>query len=263
MSFQPVIPVGGLAGWAFLNKTRERQEASFVASPALKNDLDHFRQKFASITSTDELVKDRRSFRVILSAYGLEDDINSTAFIRKIIDDGVDDRRALSNRLTDKRYKALAQDMQFLVAGSTVTAPEDLHERIVAQFQTRSFERAVGEQNQDMRMAMSLQRELPGLVQGYTSESAQWFAVLGNAPLRKAMETALGLPKEFGALDVDQQVVRLKAAVTRRFNVSNLQALSEPENMDKLVKRFLVMAQINEMQVSMSPASVALALLQR
>lgn len=263
MSFQPVIPIGGLAGWAFLNKTRERQEASFTASPVIKNDLEHFTKNFASLTSTEDLVKDRRTFRVILQAYGLEDDINSTAFIRKIIDDGVEDRTALANRLTDKRYKALAQDLQFLVPGATVAAADDLKDRIVAQFQTRSFERAVGDQDQDMRMAMSLQRELPELVQGYTSENAQWFAVLGNAPLRKVMETALGLPKEFGALDVDQQVVRLKAAVSRRFNVPNLQALSEPEHMDKLVKRFLVMSQIRDMQVSMSSASIALTLLQR
>ncbi|MDD7971729.1 DUF1217 domain-containing protein [Roseinatronobacter alkalisoli] len=263
MSFQPVIPIGGLAGWAFLNKTRERQEASFTAAPAVKNDLAHFRQNFAAISSTEDLVKDRRSFRVILSAYGLEDDINSGAFIRKIIDDGVDDRKALANRLTDRRYKALAQDLGFLTAGSKTVAPGDLKERIAAQFQSRSFERAVGAQNQDMRMALALQRELPDLVQGYASDNAQWFAVLGNAPMRKVMETALGLPKEFGALDVDQQVVRLKSSVSRRFNVSNLQALSEPENMDKLIKRFLVMSQIREMQVSMSPASVALTLLRR
>ncbi|MGP9789911.1 DUF1217 domain-containing protein [Roseinatronobacter sp. NSM] len=263
MSFRPVVPTGGLAGWAFLNKTRERQEASFQKSAVVKNDLDYFRQNFGKITSSEDLVKESRSFRVILSAYGLEDDINNRAFIRKIIDDGVEDRKALANRLTDKRYKAMAQDLQFLAPGAKLDPPADLKDRIVTQFQTRGFERAVGEQNQDMRMAMALQRELPDLVQGFASENAQWFAVLGNTPLRKVMETALGLPKEFGALDVDQQVTRLKSAVSRRFNVANLQELSQAENMDKLVKRYLVMSQIKEMQTSMSPASIALELLRR
>lgn len=263
MSFAPVIPMPGLAGWAFLSRTRDRQEASHAATPAMQNDVAHFRDRFAKISTSDELVANRRVLRVVLGAFGLQDDLDNRAFIRKIIDDGVEDRRALANRLSDKRYAALARDLQHLAKGADTTAPDDLTTRLIDQYRTRSFEQAVGEQDQSMRLAMNLERELPQLAEGYSSDTARWFALLGAPPLRQVMETALGLPKEFGALDIDQQVSRLKAAAGRQFGSNKIEDLAKPDAIAQITKRFLVMSQLKSMNQSLSPAQVALTLLGR
>ncbi|MCC5992202.1 MAG: DUF1217 domain-containing protein [Rhodobacteraceae bacterium] len=261
MSFQPVIPLGGLAGWAFLSRTQERQQASFADAPAMRNDVAYFRDRFDQIGSAQELVSDRRVLRVVLGAFGLHDDLDSRAFIGRIIEDGVSDPRALANRLTDKRYAALARAMQHLAPDAAQPAGSGLRDHIITRYQARSFELAVGEQDQSMRIAMNLQRELPKLLEDYSTENARWFALLGNPPLRKALETALGLPREFAALDVDQQVSRLKAATRRQFGAEQMADLTAPDALERLTQRFLVMSQINSIQNTITPASVALTLL--
>lgn len=262
MAFQPVIPLGGVAGWAFLNRTRPQQEASFAASPMQRNDIEHLRARFDSLGSVQDLVNDRRALRVVLGAYGLDDDLANRAFIARVISDGVEDRRALSNRLADNRYKALARDFQHLSVGAADSAvPDGLAERVITQFQRRSFEQAVGKQDQTMRLAMNLERELPDVIGAFSNDNARWFALLGNPPLRKALETALNLPTEFGALDIDQQVTRLKASAKRQFNVSDVKQLADPAILERVVQRFLVMSQLRDMQANYSPAAVALSLL--
>ncbi len=262
MSFTPTIPTTGLAGWAFLTLTQARQEASFAASPQIDRAARHFAEALPRIETADALVSDRQALRVALGAFGLQDDLDNRAFIRRVIEDGTEERGALANRLSDKRYLALAQAFAHLAKGATDPPPADLADRLVGQFKTRAFEVAVGQQDETMRLAMNLQRELPALEAQFGSDTGRWFGVLGNPPLRQVLETALGLPREFGALDIDEQVKRMRAATQARFGTSNIATLAEPEMLEKITRRFLVMSQIRESASVMSGAATALTLLQ-
>jgi hypothetical protein len=262
MSFSPIIPAQGLAGWAFLTRTRARQEQSFAKTPIVARDVSHFRAKFAQVETPEALVSDRRLLRVALGAFGLQEDLDNRAFIRKLLEDGTTDRRSLANRLADKRYLAFVTSFAHLTPGSTTGPATDLTERIVTQYQSRAFEIAVGDQDQTMRLGLSLQRELPQLVDQYTSEDARWFGALGNPPLRAILETTLGLPREFGQLDLDDQVRRMRSAMQRRFGTSRIDELAQPETLAKLTTRFQVMSQLRESQSVISGAATALTLLQ-
>ncbi|ATX65805.1 DUF1217 domain-containing protein [Roseinatronobacter bogoriensis] len=262
MSFQPVLPVSGLAGWAFLNRTRERQEDSFNAAPAMQRDVAYFQEKFPGIQTAEELVSDRRLLRVTLGAFGLQDDLDNRAFIRQVIEGGTEERTALANRLADKRYFALSSALEHLAGTGGKAAPDDLIGKLTASYQGRAFEVSVGEQDQTLRLALTLQRELPKLAEDFSSETSRWYAALGNPPLREILETGLGLPKEFGRLDIDDQVTRMRAALQNRFGVSDLLEMSQPENLEKLTHRFLIMSQLNDMQSAMTSSSTALFLLQ-
>lgn len=263
MSFQPIIPISGLGGWAFLSRTRAKQEASFNATPMLQREAAYFRDRIAEIRSADDLVKDRRLLRVALGAFGLQQDIDSRAFIRQVIEGGTEDRRALANRLADKRYLALAQAFAHLAKDAADTNPApDLATRLIAQFKSREFEVAVGEQDQSMRMALALQRDLPALVQDYSTEKSRWYALLGNPPLRQVLETSLGLPKELGLLDIDDQVTRMRKALQNRFGTTDLADMAGATEIEKLARRFMVMDQLRELQSTISPGNAALFLLQ-
>lgn len=262
MSFQPVVPLSGLGGWAFLNRTRARQEASFNAAPQLQRDVAYFEEKFQKISTGDQLVADRRLLRVTLGALGLQDDLDNRAFIRQIIEGGTDDRRALANRLADKRYFALASALGHLAKTDPTDLQPDLAERLTASYKGRAFEISVGEQDQTLRLALSLQRELPQLAENYSTQASRWFAALGNPPLRQLLETSLGLPKEFGLLDIDDQVTRMQSAMSKRFGTSDLLDMADPEKLKALTHRFLIMSQIREVQAEMSANNVALILLQ-
>lgn len=262
MSFSPILPASGLAGWTFLSRTRERQESTLAATPMMTRETDHFRDNLAKVETAEALVSDRRLLRVALGAFGLGDDLDNRAFIRKVLEEGTSDRRALANRLSDPRYQSFAAAFAHLAKEATTPAAPDLTERIVTQFRTREFEIAVGEQDQTMRLGLTLQRELPQLVERYTSETARWYGALGNPPLRSILETTLGLPREFGTLDLDDQVTRMRGAMQRRFGTDRIEDLARPENLDKLTTRFLVMAQLRESQSMVSSAATALALIQ-
>ncbi len=82
MSFTPVVPVGGYAGWTFLARTREAQKQAFVASASQQRDEAYFRAKIGGISTAEELVADRRLLSVVLGAFGLEADIDNRYFIR-------------------------------------------------------------------------------------------------------------------------------------------------------------------------------------
>ena len=262
MSFRPIVPLSGFGGWEFLNRTRARQEASFNAAPQMQRDVAYFKEKFEGITTADQLVADRRLLRVTLGAFGLQDDLDNRAFIRQIIEGGTDDRRALANRLADKRYFALASALGHLAKTDPVELQPELAERLTTSYKGRAFEISVGEQDQNMRLALSLQRELPQLAESYSTEASRWFAALGNPPLRQILETSLGLPKAFGLLDIDDQVTRMQSAMRNRFGTSDLLDMADPENLKKLTQRFLIMSQIKEVQAEMSVNNTALLLLQ-
>ncbi len=262
MSFQPIVPLSGLAGWSFLQRTQERQEEVFNKSPMLQRQVDAFAEHLPKIKTAEDLVSNRRVLQVALGAFGLQDDIDNRAFIRKIVEDGTTERGALANRLSDKRYQEFAKAFSFLTPDGPKEPPEGFTEQLIGQFKSREFEIAVGAKDNAMRLALSMQRELPGLGEQYSTDRARWFAILGNPPLREVLQTSLGLPTEFGKLDVEDQVARMQSAAQRRFGTSDLQELAQPENLERITQRFLALDQLRQTQATMSGASTALILLQ-
>lgn len=261
MSFQPIVPLGGVAGWEFLKRTRARQESSFAGSPRIKQTTTSFTQSFAEIRTADDLVKNRQALGVVLGAFGLQGDIENRAFIRKVITDGVTERGALANRLADKRYLALAQELAHLAPGGSGTPPAGLSDSLTARFRMTEFEIAVGNSNETMRFSLAFARKMPEILETTKSDAARWFAILGDPPTRRVVETALGLPKEFAALDIDDQVSRLRDAASKRFGINRAADLGSPDMIEAVTRRFLLLDQVREAQAGMSGAAVALALL--
>lgn len=261
MTFQPLVPFSGYAGWKFLTRTLPQQQANFAASPVLDRDIAHFREKIGTITRAEDLVKDYRLLKVALGAFGLQDDLPNKAFIQRILGDGVASDDALSNRLADKRYRAFSEAFGF---GSTLpprTVSPGFADKILARFERQEFERAVGEQNEEMRLALTAARELPELAARDLRDRTAWLSVLGNPPLRKVFETAFGLPTGIGTLDLDQQLRSFQERSERVLGTSEIAAFRDGDTVEKLIQSFLTRAQIASIPASASPASVALTLL--
>ncbi len=263
MSFQPVIPFGGQAGWAFLKRTMARQAVALQASPAVKRDEDYFRAKIGKVTTAEQLVSDRRLLRISLEAFGLGGDIDNKAFIRKVLTDGTLKEGALSNRLADKQYQKFSAAFGFGDFTTPRTQLSDFADKILSLYQARSFETAVGSQNNSFRLALNAERELGKIAASSSSDDTKWFTIMGNAPLREVFQTALGLPSSFASIDLDQQLSVLKSRTRAQFGRETVGQFAEPAALDKLVKRFLAMREINGFAASTSGPSAALTLLQR
>jgi len=85
---------------------------------------------------------------------------------------------------------------------------------------------------------------------------------MGNTPLRTVFETAFGLPTSVGALDVDRQLEIFKDKLNGAFGSDSLTVFQDPENVEKLVRDFMVREQLNAGPVTSTPGYSALSLLQ-
>lgn len=411
MSYVPIVPMGGLAGWAFLKRTQATQQAAFAASSAVQRETTQFAERIAQIRTAEELVSDRTLLKVALGAFGLGADLDSRHFVKRILEEGTADRGALANKLTDNRYAELARAFSFdqsdsdpgaldrilssqpsqtleefvmardgrsdlrlgvvlrrgltdiatrtetqrvdtgeldadgrpvfeeserplsederwslilndpalrgafevaldlpepltrLPQGERVeairaaakatlgddaatrfadpaaideltervlsrldsgppTAEPGFAQRIVAAYEARSFEEAVGEADPSMRLALNLERELTQLAGRDMSDRGRWFTVMGTPPLRQVFETAFGLPKSFGTLDVDQQLGILQDKASAAFGDASVAQFADPEAREGLTRLYLARAQIADgLGGGTSPASNALMLL--
>lgn len=263
MTFQPVIPLGGFSGWAFLKRTMPSQQAAANATPANKRDEAYFRAKIGSVRTADDLMADRRLLSVALTAYGLEGDINNKAFIRKVLADGTLKADALSNRLADKQYQKFSAAFGFGDFSVPRTQLSDFADKLLAQFRTRKFETAVGEQNNSFRLAMNAEREVQALAARPINEDTKWFTILGNAPMRDVFRTALGLPSSFSSIDLDQQVTVLKERTRAQFGEGGISQFASPDKVSELVRKYLVRSELAANTTSFGSTSIALQLLQR
>ncbi|MEX5727903.1 hypothetical protein Ga0609869_001256 [Rhodovulum iodosum] len=261
MSFQPILPLGGYAGWAFLTRTLDRQQAVFDKSPAMARDTDYFTAKIGEVDSAGALVADRRLLRVALGAFGLGDDIDSRHFIRTVLEDGSTDTAALANKLSDKRYLKLAEAFGFGPGETRRTGQPGFAERIVAAYRNQRFETAVGEQDTSLRLALNLERELSDLAARGLNDASAWFSVMGSAPLRQVFDTAFGLPDGFAALDLDDQLSGYRAKAEQRFGSAEFAQFAQPERREELVRAYLLQAQVRQVDATLSSARTALTLL--
>lgn len=259
MTFQPVIPMSGYAGWRFLSRTADTQRALVAQAPATQRETAAFRERIGKTASADALVADRTLLRVALGAFGLEADLNNRAFIRKVLESPSSDPKALANRLADKRYLEFARAFGFAEPGGPFTRRPGFADRIVAAYETRQFEIAVGGRDEEMRLALVADRELAALSSRRGTPDALWFSVMGNPPLRQVFETALGLPAAFGALDIDRQLEVLRDKTERALGDGEIAQFADPGKREDLVRLFLVREESRSSAFA-APGAAALSL---
>ncbi len=261
MTYTPVLPLGGYSGWQFLNRTLEDQTAALAGTPAQARDMAYFRETIGKVETAEALVKDYRLLRVALTAFGLQDDLPNKFFMQRILEDGVVDDDALANRLADKRYLEFSKAFGFGTDLPPLSRLPGFADKVLAKFEDRSFEQAVGEVDGDMRLVMNATRELPEMAAEEGSEATLWFRVMGNAPLRSVLETALGLPSSVGGLDLDRQLEIFQDRADAVFGSDSVRQFADPDNLDTLVRVFLARSQLSQFTAT-SSASIALILLQ-
>jgi len=262
MSFAPVVPYTGFAGWSFLQRTGAEQRSAFVKSGEMARDADYFRENAGSLRTADDLVSDRRMLKVALGAFGLSDDINNRYFLKKVLEDGTLTGDALANKLSDKRYLAFSKAFGFGDLEIPRTRLSEFADKIIAAYQTQAFETAVGEQNNELRLAMNAARELPGIAVANQSENGKWYQIMASPPLRQVIQTAFGFPPSFAALDLDQQIGEFKDAAERYLGTADAGNFADDNVREDLIRLFLVRSEVGGTGPNLTGQRAALSLLQ-
>lgn len=250
---------GGLLGWKILQRTEARQIEILRRDAVVQRATNYLRDNPDKLASPEVLVGDYRMLSAVLSAFGLEGDVANKAFIRKVLESDLGDRNALVNRLSDKRYLRMAEALGFNASGGSSAG---LGERLGEAFIQREYERRVGAGDEDLRLALNARREIAAFAGSGKSAATQWYEVMGNPPLRKVFETALGFGPSFGKLPIERQNAEFIKAAQRQFGTSSLSDLAEPAATERIIISFLARAQLTQSE-GQNRYSAALALLAR
>ena len=264
MNFQPIVPIGGVAGFLFVERTREAQQEVFDRSPQLEREVAYFRENVATIGSAEELVADRTLLTVALGAFGLEDEIDKRYFLQKILEEGSEESDALANRLVDTRYREFAAAFGFGDLLGSRVQQSDFAERIVDAYKTRQFEVAVGNVDNSIRLSLNFEREIAGFLpetDAVDQAGTAWFRIMGNEPIRAVIQSALGIPDAVSALDIDRQREIFEDKATQIYGTSSVNLFQDPENVDRIIRDFLAREQIESGPSASTPGMSALTLL--
>ncbi len=258
MTFSPIIPVGGLGGWNFLNRTIERQTEVFDRSPEIVRDLEYFSKAIKNVSTLDDFMSDRRILKVALGSVGLSEEINKSAFVRKILEEGTGSG-SFARRLGNTDYVVLAEIFSF--SGQEFKPSDEMVEQVSRQYKDNMFEESLGEVDNDMRLALNFKREISNIADLDLSQEGGWFRVLGSLPLRAVMEDAFNLPGEFSQIDLDKQVEVMSDKAKQIFGSSDVKVFRDPQVVESAIQKFQLKRQIEKFSSTTSSSAAALSLL--
>lgn len=261
MSFSPVLPAGGITGWLFLKRTAASQQETLSNTQSIKRFTEGFKEKIPDIKTAEALVADRGMLTVALQAFGLESDLESKFYIQKVLESDTSDPESFANRLADKRYLKMAETFAFGDLLGPRTGRTGFSDEITELYEAKEFEARVGDIDSDMRLVLSLERDLGEIASATSSNDTKWFTLMGNPPLRRAFEVGLGLPSSFGTLDIDKQLEVFKDRAETFLKTDQIDKIASEGTLEDLTRAFLLRSQL-ENSVNTSGASIALTLLQ-
>lgn len=259
MPIAPVLPTSGLTGWRFLNDSLETQEKLFNSSPDISRDVDYFNENIGDVKTLDDLMGDRRILKVALGAFGLGDEINKGAFVRKVLEEGTEDRSAFAVRLNNSDYLDMARTFDF--SSGELTLSDSQRANITKQYQEETFEVSLGEVDNSMRLALNFQRDIAEIAEQGLSENAGWFKVMGSVPLRTVFESAFNMPSGFAQLDIDRQKELLSDKANSLFGGKSVDIFKDPEVIETTIRRYLLQEQVANGPSANTPGSAALSIL--
>lgn len=259
MPLTPVISGSGLAAWNFLKATEDNQITAFNRSPDIERDVQYFRENITEINSLDEFMSDRRLLKVALGAFGLGEEINKGAFVRKVLEEGTLDQSAFAVRLNNPDYLDMAEKLP--VFDGLMSVSSNTAEEIISDYRVREYEVAVGEVDNDMRLALNFRREMSELASSDLTESAGWFKVMASVPMRTVLEGAFNLPSSFSQLDIDRQREILSDKAQSLYGESSVEVFQDTDKMESAIQRFLLRQQIEQGPSANTPGFAALSIL--
>ena len=219
--------IDNATGWTVLQKNSAQIEKAYEAEGSAKTDIEYFRKVAPSLDTPEKLLKNYRALKFVTTAYGLGDQVNQTALLRKLLTENPAKTSSLAQQLADERYR------NFAAALSTWAPPpfsnKSTVEAAVAGFKRQSFETSIGKDSVALQEATYFSRSAKGVT--------KLSQLMSDKVLLDVVVTALGIPAAFKGLDYTQQVNILKPRV-------DLKQFATAEGVSKFVDKYLAMEQL-------------------
>lgn len=197
----------------------------------IANDAAYYLKNIGNVKSIDDFLKNTRLFNYAMNAFGLGDLAYAKGMMRKVLTEGVDDKKSFANKLNDDRFVDFAKAFNFKANGDQTTNSTAVRQGVVDRYVRQALETSAGDENEGVRLALYFQRKAP--------EVTSAFSLLGDPALWKVIKTVFQFPDAMAAADIDKQA----AAVTKRLNLADLK---DPDKLQHLIQRFTNMWDLTE-----------------
>ncbi len=218
-----------------------RYQAMTAAEPAVKTATAYYKANIGKVQSISDLVGNYRLLSYALNAYGLGDQVDNTALIRKVLEGGVSNPKSLANTLPNANWKAFATAFNFVGQGAASVSSASAVKTATADYVEQQLESDQGSQDVGTQLALYFQRVAPSV----TSE----YGILADKNLLEVAQTIFGLPAGTSASGIDAQAQEL----SRLMPLSDLQ---NTKSLQRLVTRFTSMYDLDYGPASGSTSSL-------
>jgi flagellar basal body rod protein FlgG len=201
-----------------------------ASQPQVARESEYYLKRISEIKSIDEFMADTRVFNYAMKAHGLEDMNYAKAFMRKVLTEGVDKEDAFANQLADSKYKEFAETFNFARNGETATIFNKAQQGTVDKYHRLTLEEEAGVDNTGVRLALYFERTAPELDSVY--------GILADTALYEVVRTALGIPAEIAASDIDKQAEMLKSRL-------DIEDFKDPEKLNTFMQRFTALWELD------------------
>jgi hypothetical protein len=212
-----------------ISRNLQASVGRLAKQPELKREIDYYTANIGKIKSVDDFMANTRIYNFALTAHGLDDMQFAKAFIRKVLNEGIDTPQAFSIKLADQRFRDFAATFNFKRYGSATTSFDKAQQGTVDRFLRNSLEARSGEQNEALRLALYFERK--------ASTVTSAFGILADRALYQVARTALGLPDAISGADIDRQAAILGDKI-------DIAKLNDAGYVKKLIQKFLGRSEI-------------------
>ncbi len=231
------------AAFRLISTDIDRSLLRTAETPNVERESANYLEKIGSVKSIDDFFANDRVYRYALKAFGLDDMAYAKAFIRKVLEEGVDKSSTLANRLADPRYRELAEAFNFARYGQATTTFGRTQQGTVDRYVRQTLEEDAGAQNEGVRLALYFQRK--------AAEIDSPMQILADPALLKVVQTALGISPLTAAADIDKQA----AMISARLDVADLK---DPEKLEQFLARFTSLWELENGQASAASPAILL-----
>lgn len=212
-----------IAQYRSISRDVEQSLDTIARRPEVDRETKYYLSAISSVETIDDFVEDDRLFSYAMRAHGLSDMTYAKAFMKKVLEEGIDDPAAFANQLQDARFREFASAFNFNRYDSAAVAFGSATIETTEKYVRQVLEETNGEQNEGVRLALYFERKAPTLSSPY--------GILADRALLKVVQTALALPTEMSSIDIDKQAEQL----SERIDVADFK---DPEKLSEFIERF-------------------------
>ncbi len=102
-----------LLGYQLIARDFAASIARAEAEPVTKRETAYYEANIGKVKTLDDFLDNYRLYSYAMKAYGLEEQISSKAFMRKVLESDLSAADSFANKLTDARYRTFAAAFNF------------------------------------------------------------------------------------------------------------------------------------------------------